>query len=249
MTTINLSPSLSPRQKWLRHLEWFILLTVDVAQVDLTKFTEEHNFFFDEVCDSLVEFTIVWLYPRFSVTTPQTRKSIRDAGLPLCDMCSRSKGKLLVLRMDRPALERHTRWWEIQSSLDCTSLQQMKFSPSKRRKAIQTSRYVNLRSHFVPDDIVKVWVSFFEIYGGKLYDLLNDRRKLVARADAKQVCDEFLDCTQSPKSRWLTSWVCKRPKWRVSPTWWMLWMLDTRLDRRQPLGLILIPPARMQYCR
>jgi kinesin family protein 2/24 len=31
-----------------------------------------------------------------------------------------------------------------------------------------------------------VWVSFFEIYGGKLYDL-NDRRRLVARADAKQV--------------------------------------------------------------
>ncbi len=31
-------------------------------------------------------------------------------------------------------------------------------------------------------------VSFFEIYGGKLFDLLNGRQKLVAREDANQKC-------------------------------------------------------------
>eukprot|EP00741_Cyanophora_paradoxa_P011023 tig00020553_g10655.t1 len=36
---------------------------------------------------------------------------------------------------------------------------------------------------------LSVFVSFFEIYGGKLFDLLNDRKKLCAREDAKQnVC-------------------------------------------------------------
>lgn len=30
----------------------------------------------------------------------------------------------------------------------------------------------------------QVWVSFFEIYSGKLFDLLNDRKKLICREDA-----------------------------------------------------------------
>ncbi len=33
-----------------------------------------------------------------------------------------------------------------------------------------------------------VVVSFFEIYGGKLFDLLNGRQKLVAREDGQQKC-------------------------------------------------------------
>jgi len=32
-----------------------------------------------------------------------------------------------------------------------------------------------------------VWVSFYEIYCGKLFDLLNDRKILCAREDGKQV--------------------------------------------------------------
>ncbi|KAG8084741.1 hypothetical protein GUJ93_ZPchr0010g10051 [Zizania palustris] len=35
----------------------------------------------------------------------------------------------------------------------------------------------------------KLWLSFFEIYGGKLFDLLSDRRQLLMREDGrKQVC-------------------------------------------------------------
>ncbi|KAF3795781.1 KINESIN-13A [Nymphaea thermarum] len=35
----------------------------------------------------------------------------------------------------------------------------------------------------------RLWLSFFEIYGGKLYDLLSDRRKLLMREDGRQqVC-------------------------------------------------------------
>ncbi|KAK9067841.1 hypothetical protein SSX86_011952 [Deinandra increscens subsp. villosa] len=35
----------------------------------------------------------------------------------------------------------------------------------------------------------KLWLSYFEIYGGKLYDLLNDRKKLCMREDGRQqVC-------------------------------------------------------------
>ncbi len=34
---------------------------------------------------------------------------------------------------------------------------------------------------------LEIWVSFYEIYCGKLYDLLNDRNVLQAREDGKQV--------------------------------------------------------------
>jgi kinesin family protein 2/24 len=33
----------------------------------------------------------------------------------------------------------------------------------------------------------KVWISFYEIYGGKLFDLLNNRKKLFAREDSKSM--------------------------------------------------------------
>lgn len=33
---------------------------------------------------------------------------------------------------------------------------------------------------------ISIWISFYEIYCGKLYDLLNERQQLQAREDAKQ---------------------------------------------------------------
>jgi kinesin family protein 2/24 len=38
---------------------------------------------------------------------------------------------------------------------------------------------------------LEIWVSFYEIYCGKLFDLLNDKNQLVVREDGKQV-DTYL---------------------------------------------------------
>ena len=45
---------------------------------------------------------------------------------------------------------------------------------------INTFKIQNEFSH------LSIWISFYEIYCGKLYDLLNDRQQLFAREDAKQ---------------------------------------------------------------
>eukprot|EP00268_Persea_americana_P033147 TRINITY_DN3288_c0_g3_i3.p1 TRINITY_DN3288_c0_g3~~TRINITY_DN3288_c0_g3_i3.p1 ORF type:complete len:463 (-),score=108.33 TRINITY_DN3288_c0_g3_i3:420-1808(-) len=56
--------------------------------------------------------------------------------------------------------------------------------PLKASQDILTLMHRNYRNHGF-----QLYVSFFEIYGGKLFDLLNDRRKLCMREDGKQkVC-------------------------------------------------------------
>lgn len=48
---------------------------------------------------------------------------------------------------------------------------------------------LRLMQHHYRNEGFQLYVSFFEIYGGKLFDLLSDRRKLCMREDAKQqVC-------------------------------------------------------------
>ena len=50
---------------------------------------------------------------------------------------------------------------------------------------INACRYLSLRE----SQGLALWVSCFEIYGGKLYDLLNARQQLVMREDGKgRVC-------------------------------------------------------------
>ncbi|RWR73375.1 kinesin-like protein KIN-13B [Cinnamomum micranthum f. kanehirae] len=56
--------------------------------------------------------------------------------------------------------------------------------PLKASQDILTLMHRNYRNHGF-----QLYVSFFEIYGGKLFDLLNERRKLCMREDGKQkVC-------------------------------------------------------------
>lgn len=46
-----------------------------------------------------------------------------------------------------------------------------------------------MRQPYYREQGFQLWLSFFEIYGGKLYDLLSDRRKLCMREDGRQqVC-------------------------------------------------------------
>ncbi|KAJ1687999.1 hypothetical protein LUZ63_019389 [Rhynchospora breviuscula] len=48
---------------------------------------------------------------------------------------------------------------------------------------------LRLMNHAYKNQGFQLFVSFFEIYGGKLFDLLNDRKKLLMREDGKQkVC-------------------------------------------------------------
>lgn len=67
---------------------------------------------------------------------------------------------------------------------------------------------------------VSLWVSCFEIYGGKLYDLLNNRTRLETREDGrKRVCivglREFCVEEASPIARHhLNTW---RPDWGRVP--------------------------------
>ena len=39
---------------------------------------------------------------------------------------------------------------------------------------------------------LEIWVSFYEIYCGKLFDLLNDRNLLIVREDGNQVLSNYI---------------------------------------------------------
>jgi kinesin family protein 2/24 len=126
------------------------------TKVDLTKFTEEHNFFFDEVLGESC--TNGQVYERCGC--PLVRYVFEQDGKASCFAYGQTGSGKTHTMMGNPK----------QPGLYFLAAEDIfKF----RRKKEHAD--------------VAVWVSFFEIYGGKLYDLLNDRCKLVARVDAKQL--------------------------------------------------------------
>mmetsp|Transcript_28333 Transcript_28333/g.64199 ORF Transcript_28333/g.64199 Transcript_28333/m.64199 type:complete len:610 (-) Transcript_28333:252-2081(-) len=126
------------------------------TKVDLTKFTEEHNFFFDEV---LSDNTV-------------NKEVYKRCGSPLVRYVFEKQGKASCFAYGQTGSGKtHT----------------MMGNPEQPGLYfLAADEIFTLKKEKGYSDLT-VWVSFFEIYGGKLYDLLNDRRKLVARADAKQV--------------------------------------------------------------
>jgi kinesin family protein 2/24 len=126
------------------------------TKVDLTKYIEEHDFYFDEVLDE----------------TASNQQVYARCGSPLVKYVLQRQGKATCFAYGQTGSGKtHT----------------MMGNPEQPGLYfLAADEIFRLKREQGKDDMT-VWVSFFEIYGGKLYDLLNDRRKLVARADAKQV--------------------------------------------------------------
>lgn len=135
----------------------FLCVLEPKTKVDLTKYTEEHNFFFDEVC---------W-------EDSANKEVYQRCGAPLVRYVFEKQGKASCFAYGQTGSGKtHT----------------MMGHPNEPGLYFLAAEEI---FHIIKSDRAyrdtEVWVSFFEIYGGKLYDLLNDRRKLVARVDAKQV--------------------------------------------------------------
>lgn len=133
-----------------------IMVLEPKTKVDLTKYTEEHQFYFDEVLGEQSMNSDV--YERCG--SPLVRYVFEQHGKASCFAYGQTGSGKTHTMMGHPK----------QPGLYFLA-------------AADIFKFTKEKSH----SDVTVWISFFEIYGGKLYDLLNERRKLVARVDAKQL--------------------------------------------------------------
>jgi len=124
------------------------------TKVDLTKYVEKHQFFFDGVFD--YEVTNEEIY---SISCQPLIGYIFQQGKATCFAYGQTgAGKTFTMMGNQQ--------------------QPGQYMLAARDIFATLPQYPHL----------SVWVSFYEIYGGKLYDLLNERKRLVAREDgAKNV--------------------------------------------------------------
>ncbi|PKA63475.1 Diatom spindle kinesin 1 [Apostasia shenzhenica] len=149
-------------------------------KVDLTEYVEKHEFVFDAVLDEdvsndevyreTVEPIIPTIFERTKATCfayGQTGNAHQKA-----ELCTHLLGNI-------PSLRNGT-------SIMLCSGKTYTMQPLPLRASQDILR---LMHHVYWNQGFKLFVSFFEIYGGKVFDLLNDRRKLCMREDGKQqVC-------------------------------------------------------------
>ena len=130
-------------------------------KVDLTKFTNNQEFTFDGVFDT--EATNVEIYRR---TAQPLIEHLFKQGKATCFAYGQTgSGKTFTMMGPGTNASYEHQGLYVQASRDIFALL--------------------ARPEFAHLNLI---VSFFEIYGGKLFDLLNGRQKLVAREDANQQC-------------------------------------------------------------
>eukprot|EP00053_Salpingoeca_punica_P017838 m.172584 g.172584 ORF g.172584 m.172584 type:complete len:742 (-) comp17300_c3_seq2:507-2732(-) len=133
------------------------------VKVDLTKFLENHNFRFDYSFDETTANATVYHY-----TAAPLVKTIFDQGMATCFAYGQTgSGKT------------HTMGGEFSGGVQ---------NAAKGIYALATADVFNLIK--LPEHKAKnlcVSVSFFEIYGGKVFDLLNEQKRLRVLEDAKSM--------------------------------------------------------------
>ncbi|KAG6428128.1 hypothetical protein SASPL_112377 [Salvia splendens] len=138
----------------------FTLLVVLVLLVDLTAYIEKHEFCFDAVLDEQVSNDEVY------------RKTVEPI---IPTIFQRTKATCFAYGQTD------------NKSLSPGSGKTYTMQPLPLRAAEHLVRL--LHQPVYRNQRFKLWLSYFEIYGGKLYDLLSDRKKLCMREDGRQqVC-------------------------------------------------------------
>ena len=131
-------------------------------KVDLTKFTNNQEFLFDEVFD----------------TEESNYEIYRRTAQPLIDSVFK-RGKATCFAYGQTG-----------SGKTFTMMGPGSDAPFEHQGLyIQAARDIFATLAKTEHKSLCVCISFFEIYGGKLFDLLNQRNKLVAREDANQKCN------------------------------------------------------------
>jgi len=128
-------------------------------KVDLTKYIEEHHFNFDMVFDENATNEMIYL----ETVRPMVDAAFNKAKVTCFAYGQTGSGKTYTM-MGNNSRDLQSPGLYLLCAYDIFSY-------------LEQERYNHL----------EIWVSFYEIYCGKLFDLLNDRNVLLAREDGKQV--------------------------------------------------------------
>jgi len=137
----------------------YTVVVKEVKQkVDLTKYVEEHNFTFDQAFDENTNNEQLYM----STVRPLIDAAFSKAKVTCFAYGQTGSGKTFTMIGDR--------------------------NREPPVPGLYALAAYDLFSYLERPELrhLTVWISFYEIYCGKLHDLLNDRQQLFAREDAKQ---------------------------------------------------------------